>query len=92
MFETTEESMYEAKDVLKDYLHQEVQNDGGSVEVEEGDNLLANGIIDSLGVLKLVSFIEHQFNIQIPDEDVTIKNFRSLADIASYLEAKKQQK
>ena len=83
--------MHEAKDVLKDYLHEEIHNDDGSAEVKEDDNLLANGIIDSLGVLKLVSFIERQFEIQIPDEEVTIKNFRSLKDIASYLEAKKQQ-
>ena len=83
--------MSEAKEVLRDYLHEENQNDGGSVEVKEDDNLLANGIIDSLGVLKLVSFIENQFDIKIPDEDVTIKNFRSLKDIANYLEAKKQQ-
>ena len=83
--------MHEAKDVLKDYLHEEIHNDGGSAEVKEDDNLLANGIIDSLGVLKLVSFIERQFEIQIPDEEVTIKNFRSVKDIASYLEAKKQQ-
>lgn len=84
--------MHDVKDVLKTYLHEELNNDGGPVEVQEDENLLANGIIDSLGVLKLVSFIEHKFNIEVPDEDVTINNFRCLKDIASYLEAKKQQK
>jgi len=82
---------YDVKDVLKNYLHEELEDNSGTVEVREEDNLLANGIIDSLGVLKLVSFIEHQFNVQIPDEEVTIRNFRSLKDIASYLETKKQQ-
>ena len=81
--------MHDVKDVLKTYLHEELQTDGGAAEVKEDDNLLANGIIDSLGVLKLVSFIEHQFDIQIPDEEVTINNFRCLKDIASYLETKK---
>lgn len=83
--------MPDVKDVLKNYLHTELHDDGASVEVREDDNLLANGIIDSLGVLKLVSFIEHQFKVEIPDEDVTVKNFRCLKDIASYLETKKQQ-
>lgn len=84
-------STHDVKDVLKNYLHEELEDNAVPVEVQEEDNLLANGIIDSLGVLKLVSFIEHQFNIQVPDEDVTIKNFRSLKDIATYLETKKQQ-
>ena len=82
---------HDVKDVLKHYLHEELDDNGAPAEVKEDENLLANGIIDSLGVLKLVSFIEHQFNVQIPDEDVTINNFRSLKDIASYLETKKQQ-
>jgi acyl carrier protein len=81
----------DVKDVLKNYLHEELEDNGAPVEVKEDDNLLANGIIDSLGVLKLVSFIEHQFQVEIPDEDVTLKNFRCLKDIASYLENKKQQ-
>jgi acyl carrier protein len=82
---------HDVKDVLKNYLHEELDDNAAPVEVKEEDNLLANGIIDSLGVLKLVSFIEHQFNIEVPDEDVTINNFRSLKDIATYLETKKQQ-
>jgi acyl carrier protein len=83
--------MPDVQDVLKNYIHDELLNENNSVAVKEDDNLLANGIIDSLGVLKLVSFIENQFSIEIPDEDVTINNFRCLKDIASYLEAKKQR-
>jgi acyl carrier protein len=84
-------SRHDVTDVIRHYLREELHSEDGRVEVREDDNLLANGIIDSLGVLKLVSFIEHQFNVQIPDEDVTINNFRCLKDIASYLETKKQQ-
>lgn len=84
--------MHDPKEIVKSYIDQELKDGTSEVEVKEEENLLANGIIDSLGVLKLVSFIEHKFNMQIPDEDVTVENFRSLKDIANYLETRKQQK
>lgn len=58
-------------------------------DVPEDENLLANGMIDSLGILKLVSFIENRFEVEVPDEDVTVQNFRSLKDIGDYLERRR---
>jgi acyl carrier protein len=79
------------KDIVKNYVKQELTDEGKQVQLKEEDNLLANGIIDSLGVVKLVSFIEGQFEMQIPDEDVTVNNFRSLKSIAEYLEMRKRR-
>lgn len=77
------------KQVLKKYIHEELQADD-EVEIPEDANLLTGGMVDSLGVLKLVSFIEHELDMEVPDEDVTVDNFRSLKDIGDYLERKKQ--
>jgi len=57
----------------------------GSMEEE----LLTGGIINSLGLMKLVSFIENQYQISIPFEDITLEHFNTLKSISSYL-AKKQ--
>lgn len=81
--------MQDTKQIVKDYVSRELVDDGKDAVLKDEENLLANGIMDSLGILKLVSFIEQQFDIQVPDEDVTVQNFRSLKDIASYLETKK---
>jgi acyl carrier protein len=55
-----------------------------------GDNesLIESGIIDSMGVLDLVTFIESDFEIVISDEDVVSANFDSIATIASFIEEK----
>jgi acyl carrier protein len=50
--------------------------------------LLDSGIIDSLGVLDLVSFIEKEFKISIWDEDLLADNFESIASMAAFVQSK----
>ena len=49
------------------------------------DDLLSSGLLDSLSVMALVSFIEQEMNISVPPEDVLIENFSSLSSIDAYL-------
>ena len=70
--------------VLKEYIREELMN-GSSNELDESENLLAAGIIDSLGILRLVSFVEEKFGIEVPDEDVTIDNFQSVKSMSDYV-------
>ncbi len=52
--------------------------------------LLQTGIIDSLGVLDLVAFLEQSFTIRIADEELTPDNFGSIKSISSFVEKKKE--
>ena len=56
-------------------------SDGFSVDAQ----LLEDGIIDSLGMIGLVDFIEEEFRVYITDEDLTPENFSSIATIAQFL-------
>jgi len=53
--------------------------------------LLQSGIIDSLGVLDLVAFLEKSFTISITDEELTPENFGSINSISSFVRNKKDQ-
>lgn len=79
----------EATTTLKNYIRDELDGGSSGEEVSDDDNLLTGGMVDSLGVLKLVSFIESEFGLEIPDEDMTVQNFSSLEDIGKYLEKRK---
>jgi acyl carrier protein len=72
------------KAILKNYIEDQLMK-GSMSGVDDNENLLVSGIIDSLGVLQLISFIEERFNIEVPDEDVTIDNFQSVQSISDYL-------
>ena len=52
------------------------------------DALLASGIIDSLGVLDLVSFIESEFKVAVCDDDLTPENFQTIDRMTAFVERK----
>ncbi len=61
---------------------------GRKSNIKPDDDLLSEGIIDSLGILQLVSFIEEEFGVQVPDEDVVLENFQSIASLNNFLSTK----
>ena len=74
------------------HIHTFIEEDllmGQGVEFNGDDLLLEAGIIDSLGLLDLVNFIETEFGISVNDVDVTLDNFGSVNTIASYVASQK---
>ena len=53
------------------------------------DSLLESGIIDSLGVLDLVAFIEEEFKIRVEDDDLTPENFQSIDRMMAFVDRKR---
>jgi acyl carrier protein len=51
--------------------------------------LLQKGVIDSLELLQVASFLEKTFDIPVEDTDVVPSNFRSLATMAAFVERKR---
>jgi acyl carrier protein len=62
---------------------------GTGVEaVAPDEDMLANGIIDSHGLMELVGFIEQRYRISVADEDLVPENFQSLEHIAAFVARK----
>jgi acyl carrier protein len=55
----------------------------------DADPLLESGIVDSLGVLDIVGFIESEFRIVVDDDDLTPENFQSIRRMTAFVEKKK---
>lgn len=49
------------------------------------DEVVLDGTIDSLGVTRLIAFLEREYDITIPPTDVTIEHFRSVRTMAGYV-------
>lgn len=56
--------------------------------ISRTDNLLELGIVDSLGILKLSTFLEQAFDVQIADEDLVPENFETLNNITDFVNRK----
>lgn len=52
------------------------------------DSLLDSGIIDSLGTLEVVTFLESAFGIVVTDEEMVADHFESIHAIAQFVEQK----
>lgn len=52
------------------------------------DRLLGEGIIDSLGVLDIVGYLESQFRIAVSDDDLSPENFETIGRLTAFVERK----
>jgi acyl carrier protein len=58
------------------------------VEVGPDDSLFDSGLLDSFALPDMVSAIETEFGIQVPDSDLTPRKFESIASIGRYIESR----
>ena len=55
------------------------------------DSLLEQGLIDSTGVLELVSFIENKFEIKVEDDDLVPDNLDSINRLIAFIQTKLEE-
>lgn len=77
------------REKLREYVANELLDGRIYGQLGEEDDLLTSGLVDSLGIMSLVTFIEEEFGIRVPPEDVTLESFSTVASIAAYLERQK---
>ncbi len=76
-------------DGLHKYLVTEIAADLGRRTLAPDEDLLEQRIIDSLGILRLVTYLEETHGIKIQDADIVPENFQSLNSIVKFVEHKR---
>jgi acyl carrier protein len=61
---------------------------GKADELRQDDSLLAKGVIDSTGVLELVTFLQEHFAITVEDEEVIPDNLDSIKYLVAFVSRK----
>ena len=54
--------------------------------IGDSEDRLLSGLVDSLGVMRLVSFIETNFGFKVPAPDIKLAHFSTLDAIVAYVE------
>ena len=73
---------------LKDKIRQFIVEDflfGDDNGLKDDTSFLDEGIIDSTGILELVSFLEEEFSISVEDEELIPENLDSIMNVVAYL-------
>jgi acyl carrier protein len=77
---------------VEKFLLTEIAGDLGKQSLDPDEDLLEQRVIDSMGILKLVVFLEKTHNIKMMDEDIVPENFQSLNRITRFVEQKMRNK
>jgi acyl carrier protein len=77
----------EVQSAIHEYLMNEFGGDRDGFAPDE--NLLEQGIIDSMAILKLVGFLEEAFGIETDDDEMVPENFETLAALCAFVERKR---
>lgn len=75
---------------IKQFVIDEFVPDISLEQLSADEDLLASGIIDSLGLLKVIAWLEHQFQLPVEDVELGPDSFRSVAAINSFIENTRQ--
>ena len=50
--------------------------------------IIEGGLVDSLGLFKVIAFIEEKFGVAIPPEEIVLENFATIGAIATLVAAR----
>ncbi len=78
----------DVKQAVRDFIETSFLFREGRDRLADGESLLAAGLIDSTGILELVSFIESEFSIAMEDEEIVPDNLDSVDQISAYVQRK----
>ncbi len=76
------------QDTIRHFIVDELNWQGPRSTLTEDYPLIAEHVIDSLDMMKLVSLIEKQYGFEIQDEELVPGNFSSIADMTRFIESK----
>lgn len=80
--------MKDVPDIIKSFVLDSFPTGSPDFHLEENTSFLESGLIDSMGVLELVDFLEGQFGIEVGDAELVPENLDSIGNICRYLESK----
>lgn len=76
---------------IRSFIEAELMKGGGNSALNREESLIDRGIVDSLGLFKLVGFLEEAFKIPIEPSEVRGDNFESLVHIVNFVNRKRKQ-
>lgn len=77
------------KEKIRKYIEENLTNFDDEVDFSDEDNIFELGFVNSLFAMKLLNFVESEFDISIEPEDIEIINFSTVNNILRLIEKKR---
>lgn len=77
------------EEYIRDFVAHNLLYDDTGFTYADDTSFLQEGIIDSLGVLELVEFVQKTFGVRVAQQEVTAAHFDSVARLAAFVRQKR---
>ena len=77
--------MNEFSEKIKAFIMSEVNPDLHLERLDDHEPLIESGIVDSLGVLKILAFLDETFGIDLSSEEIKLENFKNVQSICDMI-------
>jgi len=81
--------MTATESAIREFLVNEVLYDRDVKDLKPEDPIIARGLLDSLAILKTVTFCEERFGVSIPDHEVVPDHFETVQAIAALVDRRR---
>lgn len=73
-------------DKIKEFIMTEVNPELNLQQLDDDEPLIDSGIVDSLGVLRILAFLDESFGIDLAGDEIKLEQFRSVRSIRQLIE------
>lgn len=78
-------SKKEVKGRIRQFVLEDLASRKGVTNFTDDESLIQNGVVDSLGIFRIVSFVEENFHIRVRDEEIIAENFQTIDDMDRFV-------
>jgi len=73
---------------IRAYIFDNFLLDGDEEDLRNDDSFLDNGVVDSTGMLELVTWVQETFDIELSDAELIPANLDSVSKVATFVAGK----
>lgn len=75
---------------IANFIIQEFHGGDPSLTIAPEDDLLTSNLLGSMDMMRLIAFLEEEYDFKVAPRDMTIENFITVGDMVNYLNRVKQ--
>jgi len=77
-------------EAIINFIINDLHGGNGDIQIQPEDDLLGSGLVESMGMMLLVQFIEDTYELKVAPQDMTIENFMTVDAMVNYINSVKE--
>jgi acyl carrier protein len=78
------------KSQIREFIMENLAHAKGITSFSDEENLMESGVVDSLGIFRIVSFLEEELHVRVSDEEINAETLQSVNSIEQLVLSKRK--